>query len=330
MFDMKDKKRPGNPVILIVILILVLVFIISGLQFLESTVFHPTGTTLGNDTKTIVRDGVEYFPRQDITVIMVAGIDEYGQVSASDSYNNSGEADMISLMIFDDQSKSIHMLSLNRDTMMDIPVLGIGGKQAGTIFGQLALAHTYGSGLEDSAINLRNTVSDFLYGVHIDYYVTMNMDAIALLNDAVGGVQVTVTDDFSEIDPTITMGKVTLKGEQAVTFVRTRQGLGDQLNLTRMERQKEYMASFIDALKASKESSSSFVVKTYDTVDEYMVTDCPVKAMTSFADRYAEYTLGDMVSIQGENVKGEQYMEYHVDEEKLDQVILKYLYAPKV
>ena len=59
MFDMKDKKRPGNPVILIVILILVLVFIISGLQFLESTVFHPTGTTLGNDTKTIVRDGVE-------------------------------------------------------------------------------------------------------------------------------------------------------------------------------------------------------------------------------------------------------------------------------
>ena len=61
MFDMQDRKRRGNPVILIVILILVLVFIISGLQFLESTVFHSTGTTLGSNTKTIVRDGVEFW-----------------------------------------------------------------------------------------------------------------------------------------------------------------------------------------------------------------------------------------------------------------------------
>lgn len=329
MFDMQDRKRRGNPVILIVILILVLVFIISGLQFLESTVFHSTGTTLGSNTKTIVRDGVEYFPRQDITVILVAGIDEYGPVVSSESYNNSGEADMVSLLIFDETNETIHMLSLNRDTMLEIPVLGIGGKQAGTIHGQLALAHTYGSGLEDSAKNLRDTVSDFLYGLNINYYVTMNMDAITLLNDAVGGVPVTVTDDFSQVDPTITMGEMTLRGEQAVTFVRTRQGLGDQLNLTRMERQKEYMSSFVDALKASMESSASFVINTYDAVDAYMVTDCSIKTMASFADRYAGYTMGDMVSIQGENVKGEQYMEYHVDEEALDQVILKYLYSPK-
>lgn len=329
MFDMKDKSRRKNTVILIAILILVLVFIFSGLQFLESTVFHSTGATLGGDTKTIVRDGVEYFPRQDITVILLAGIDEYGPVTGSDSYNNSGEADMVSLLIFDEKVNAIHMLSLNRDTMLEVPVLGIGGKQAGTIYGQLALAHTYGSGLEDSAENLRDAVSDFLYGIHIDYYVNMNMDAIAVLNDAVGGVQVTVTDDFSGIDPTITMGEVTLKGEQAITFVRTRQGLGDQLNLTRMERQQKYMSSFIDALKASMEASSSFVVNTYDAVDEYMVTDCSVKAMTAFADRYAAYTLGDVVSIKGENVNGEKYMEYHVDEEALDQVILQYLYAPK-
>ena len=89
------------------------------------------------------------------------------------------------------------------------------------------------------------------------------------------------------------------------------------------------MAGFIDALKQSMEESSGFVVNTYDTVDEYMVTDCSVKVLASFADRYSSYTLGDMVSIEGENVKGEKYMEYHVDKEKLDEVILKYLYAPK-
>lgn len=314
---------------MVIILILVLVFLISGLQFLESTVFHSTGVTVEPDSKTIVRDGVKYYPRQDVTVILVAGIDEYGPIVGSDSYNNSGEADMVSLLIFDESNEIIHMLSLNRDTMLDVPVLGIGGKPAGTIYGQLALAHTYGSGLEDSAVNLRNTVSDFLYEADIDYYVTMNMDAISILNDAVGGVKVTVTDDFSQIDPTLGKGEVTLKGAQAVTYVQTRQGLGDQLNLTRMERQKQYMAGFIDALKQSMEESSGFVVNTYDTVDEYMVTDCSVKVLASFADRYSSYSLGDMVSIEGENVKGEKYMEYHVDKEKLDEVILKYLYAPK-
>lgn len=326
---MKKDKRRGQPVILIVILILVLVFLFSGLQFLESTVFHPTGANQENGSKTIVRDGVEYFPRQDITVILLAGIDEYGPVESSGSYNNSGEADMVSLLIFDETNKVVDVLTLNRDTMLEMPILGIGGKQAGTAFGQLALSHTYGTGLEDSAVNLRDTVSDFLYGIHIDYYVTMHMDAISILNDAVGGVRVNVTDDFSEIDPTITKGEVVLKGEQAVTYVRTRQGLGDQLNITRMKRHREYMTGFLDALKRSMGNSAGFALETYEATSDYVVTDCSSNAITSLANRLIGYELGDVVAIQGENVMGEKFMEYHVDEDALDQVILKYLYAPK-
>lgn len=326
---MKDNKRRGRPVLLIVILILVLVFLISGLQFLESTVFRPTGAKVETESKTIIRDGVEYFPRQDITVILVAGIDEYGPVTSSGSYNNPGEADMVSVLIFNEAEKTMDVLTLNRDTMLEMPVLGIGGKQAGTVFGQLALAHTYGSGLEDSGKNLRDTVSDFLYGVYIDYYVTMNMDAIAILNDAVGGVQVTVTDDFSAIDPNLPMGEVVLKGQQAVTYVQTRQGLGDQLNITRMRRQREYMESFTNELKAKLEESTSFALDVYQQASDYIVTDCSSSALTTIASRYASYTLGDVVAIEGENVNGEEFMEYHVDEEKLDEVILKYLYAPK-
>lgn len=314
---------------LIVILILVLVFLFSGLQFLESTVFHPTGPKEETNSKTIIRDGVEYFPRQDITVILLAGIDEYGPVQSSGSYNNSGEADMVSLLIFDETNEKIDVLTLNRDTMLEMPILGIGGKEAGTAYGQLALAHTYGSGLEDSGENLRNAVSDFLYGVRIDYYVTMNMDAISILNDAVGGVKVTVTDDFSEIDPTITKGEMVLKGQQAVTYVQTRQGLGDQLNTTRMNRHRDYMSGFMDALKQSMDGSPSFVLKTYESASDYLVTDCSTTALTTMANRCAGYELGDVVCVDGENVKGEKFMEYHVDEDALDRVILQYLYAPK-
>lgn len=326
---MKHNKGRGKPVILIVILILVLVFIISGLQFLESTVFYPTGATEPIDTKTIVRDGVEYFPRQDVTVILVAGIDEFGPVTSSGSYNNTGEADMVSLLVFDETNKVMDVLSLNRDTMLDMPVLGIGGKQAGTVYGQLALAHTYGSGLEDSAVNLRTTVSDFLYGMYIDYYVTLNMDAIAILNDAVGGVKVNVTDDFSAIDPSITKGELVLNGQQALNYVRTRQGLGDQLNTTRMKRHREFLNGFISAMKQKVNESTSFALNTYEQTKDYMVTDCSASAITALVNRLSGYELGEVVSIQGQNVQGEQFMEYHVDEEALDRVILKYLYAPK-
>ena len=326
---MKRDKRRGSTVLLVAILILVLVFAISGLQFLGSTVFHPTGATQAAQSKTIVRNGVEYFPRQDITVILMAGIDETGPVESSGSYNNSGEADMVTLLVFDETNKVLDVLTLNRDTMLEMPILGIGGKQAGTAYGQLALSHTYGTGLEDSAVNLRKTVSDFMYGLHIDYYVTMNMDAIKILTDAVGGVRVNVTDDFSMVDPDIPMGEVILDGEKAITYVRSRQGVGDQLNKSRMKRHREFMIGFLDALQTSMEGSASFALQTFEKTGDYTVTDCSSSAITSLANRLVGYELGDVVSIDGENKMGKEYMEYHVDEEALDRVILKYLYEAK-
>lgn len=323
---MKRKIKPSGIVFFTIILILVLVLCYSGFQFLGPTVFDQ-GDSAGSG-KTILRDGIEYFPRQDITTIMLAGIDQDGPVKDSQSYNNPGAADMVTLVILDHKQEKIHLLSLNRDTMMDIPVLGIGGKDAGSIRGQLALAHTYGSGLEDSCVNLRRAVSDFLYGIRIDHYVVMNMDGIGILNDAVGGVTVNVVDDFSPVDSTIPMGTVTLKGDQAMTFVRTRRGVGDQMNLTRMERQKEYMTGFMDRL-GDNIHSSSFVLSAYQQVAPYMVTDCSSTVITSIAERYGDYPLGEIYTLEGKNVQGKEYMEYHVDEEAMDKLILQLLYAPK-
>lgn len=327
---MKKQKRRGNPVLLVIILLLVLVFLYSGLRFLESTVFYKDQPQeQPTQSRTIIRDGVEYFPRQDMTVLMLAGIDEEGPVEDSHSYNNSGEADMVSLLILDHQNETINLLSLNRDTMMDIQVLGLGGRPAGTIYGQLALAHTYGSGLEDSCVNLRQTVSDFLYGVQIDHYVVMNMDAIGILNDAVGGVTVDIQDDFSQISDPLPSGTVTLRGKQAVTFVRTRQGVGDQLNLTRMERQRQYMEGFMDALGESLEASPDTVLTAYQESSPYLVTDCSVTVVNALVERCGDYRLDRVISLPGENVAGEEFMEYYADEEALDELILQLLYAPK-
>jgi anionic cell wall polymer biosynthesis LytR-Cps2A-Psr (LCP) family protein len=157
----------------------------------------------------------------------------------------------------------------------------------------------------------------------------MNMDAIAILNDAVGGVTVEVTEDFSKVDPSITLGQVTLKGDQAIHYVRTRKDVGDQKNLSRIERQKAYIDGFVEAFRESREADAEFITRAYRDVSDYLVTDCSVNAVSGMIDRFGDYAIGRVVSPEGENRMGETYYEFYVDTEKLDALILELFYVPK-
>lgn len=327
---MNKRKSLRDVVFVVLILILVLVIILSGLRILESTSLINGHTSQSEvSSKTVIKNGIEYFPRQDVTVVMLIGIDQEGVATPSTSYNNSGAADMVALMIFDETNELCNILCLNRDTMLTMPALGIGGKDAGTYYGQLALAHTYGTGMKDSCENVKRAVSDFLLGAKINYYVSMRMDAIGILNDTVGGVTVNVKDDFSAVDPDITLGEFTLKGEQAVTFVRSRGGVGSQLNISRMERQKEYIGNFMTAFNKKLDSGETFVLSAYDEVDEYIVTDCTTKTLTNLADKFSDYQLNEIISPDGKNTIGDEYYEFYVDEEALEDLVLRLLYSPK-
>ena len=327
---MKKRTNAGKIAYTLAVLILVLVMIISGLLILESTVFASgQDQTEISKRKTITRDGVEYFPRQDVTVVLVLGIDQYGPVESSNYYRNHGAADSIMLLVFDETNKDCTVLYLNRDTMLDMDVLGIRGEYAGTAYGQLALAHTYGSGMEDSCENVKNTLMNFLHGLTIDYYVAMNMDAIPIFNDAVGGVTVNVKDDFSKVNPTITMGELTLRGDQVIDYVRTRKDVGDQKNVTRMERQKEYVDGFLNALLEKEQENVEFAMSLYEQVSPYIVTDCSSTTLSGMLDRYVDFTIREVVTPEGENRIGEEYYEFYPDEEKLDELILRIFYAPK-
>lgn len=323
-----NRKLLKNAVFVCVILVLVLVVLYSGLQILEATVLFQAEDTMQTTSRTIKRDGIKYYPRQDITVVMLMGIYQEGPVAATE-FNQAIPVDMVTLMIFDEQTQQCDLLSLNRDMMVDIPALAETGKQFGVHYGQLALAHTYGDNVEISCENVCKTVSNLLYGVTIDYYFSLNMDAIALLNDAVGGVTVNVVDDFSQVDPTLTKGELTLTGQQAVNFVQARWYVGDELNLSRMERHKEYMHNFVTALREKMEQETGFVVRAYEQVAPYIVTDCSVQILNRLEQDYGDYTLGETYTVAGENVLGEEYYEFYADEEKLDELILRLFYAPK-
>ena len=327
---MKRRNKTRQLIYYAAVLLLVLILLYSGLRILEATILN--SGSYGEPqivSKTITRDGIDYYPRRDITVMMLLGIDQAGPVEDSGVFTNPGTSDAVMLLIFDEKNETWSILQLNRDTMMDIPVLGLGGKEAGTIFAQLALAHTYGSGLEDSCLNTRKAVSNFLGGISIDYYISMNMDAVAIVNDAVGGVTVTVTDDFSDVDPTLTMGQGTLRGEQTLSFVRDRQNVGDQKHVSRMERHREYMEGFTEALGEKLKEGTGFVVETYSAVAPYLVSDCPISSLTAMIERYQDYQFTGVITPEGQSTVGRQYYEFYADEQKRDELVIDLFYAPK-
>jgi hypothetical protein len=59
-----------------------------------------------------------------------------------------------------------------------------------------------------------------------------------------------------------------------------------------------------------------------------MVTDLSDKAMLGLVEFYRDYTMGTSYTPTGENVANE-FMEFHVDADALDKLILQLLYKPK-
>ena len=48
-----------------------------------------------------------------------------------------------------------------------------------------------------------------------------------------------------------------------------------------------------------------------------------------FAERYGDYEIGEIVSPKGENILGEEFYEFYIDEGNLEEIKLKFFYSPK-
>lgn len=273
-------------------------------------------------------NGTAYAKREDLETVLLLGVDKF-EGETPEGYLNNQQADFLLLLVMDKQNETCTPIQLNRDTMTQIQILGVTGEPAGTFTGQLALAHTYGSGEEDSCENTVLAVENLLYGMEIDHYVSLTMDGVALLNDLVGGVTVEVLDDFSGIDDSLVQGEtVTLQGQQALTYVRSRGGLEDSSNLHRMERQRQYLAALQQQLKAAVQQEDGFTLDALLQLNEYMVSDCTVNQLSDLGDSLAAYQVSDILTTPGDAQEGEEFMEFTVDEAALQQLVMEVFYEP--
>jgi len=286
---------------------------------------------LGDDTEQTVRyNGQWYVLKDNIETVLVMGLDKFEADVQTDSYNNDMQADFLALLVIDRDEDTATALQLNRDTMVKMNVLGLDGDVVDTTTAQLALAHTYGSGGKDSCKNTAEAVSDFLYEVPIDHYISLTMDAVAALNDLAGGVTVTVLDDFSGVDQTLVKGQeVTLKGQQALTYVRNRKGIDDETNAHRMLRQQQYMKELFTVVTEKVESDEGFLTDAAREISDYMVSDCTVSQLERIAQFVSEHDIGEIKNIEGESKVGEKFMEFYPDEDKLQAMIIDLFFEAK-
>ena len=271
-----------------------------------------------------------YKENTDLEIMLVLGIDKTSDqaIARDDAYINYQQNDFNALVIIDHAKQKYDVLQLNRDTMTEVKKYGLNSQYTGSEIMQLALAHTYGTGGKDSCRNAIDAVQNLLYGIHIDHYVAFTMDAVPVINDAVGGVTVTIEDDFGKINSRFVKGReVTLEGEEALQYVQSRGGMEDDAtNLARMRRQRTYLSALQKVMTAKMKESSSWAVKTLRNIVDCLTSDMGYIDIADLLDRISDYRYGDILSTEG-TTKTTDYVEYYVDEEALKKEVIRLFYV---
>lgn len=272
--------------------------------------------------QTLLWNGEIYRLRKRLTTILLLGIDQ--PRPAAGTYRSGGQADFQMLAVIDDNRKTVSILLLDRDTMTRITTLGVLGHVTGSRTAQLALAHAFGDGGESSCRLAVSAVENLFLGLPVDKYFSMTLDGVPALNDALGGVEVTLADDLSAYDPAMLPGAtLRLNGRQAGIFLRQRLGVGDQTNVSRLRRQRDYLSHAQAVLVERLRESANFINVLFETVAPYTVTNMARGFQLNTANKLVKYELLPPIQLPGIHVQGAGgFMEFYPDRDALISCII--------
>ncbi|MBR4234650.1 MAG: LCP family protein [Clostridia bacterium] len=272
-------------------------------------------------------NGSDYVQKTNLTVILLLGVD--GAVSSGlGKARGGGQSDFIVLCVLDHTDKTIRFLQIDRDTMTQIPTTDIFGRRTGTKTDQICLAYAMGDGGKKSCSYASEAVCTLLEGAWINLYISMGMDGISKINNALGGVTVTVNEDITALDPALQKGaKVTLTDAQSEIFVRGRTGIGDQTNSSRMTRQRIYMESAASRFKSLASANKSFINTFLDKLEEVMITDMSRGRMFNELNRAYKYKLLPIERLEGEySIGRDGFRQFSADSEYISAWVLANMY----
>lgn len=287
----------------------------------------------GREYGVLTYEGRDYVRNEQVETFLVIGLDRFADSNVSASHGTGVQADFLLLLAFNNQTKQCHAIQINRDAMTKVNKLAIGGTAVVDSYqAQIALAYNYVNDDNDK-IRCQNTVDSvesLLKGVNVNHYFALTMDAVGASSDVVGGVEVTVLDDFTGIDDTLIKGQtVKLNAEQALRYVRTRYGMEDSSNNARMARQQQYINAWYDQVMNKFSENENFAVELVDAMDDHVVYDSSEQKLQKLAEKFREYEFMGIQELDGETHVGEEFMEYYVDEDAALATVVELFYVPK-
>ena len=281
--------------------------------------------------KTVEWHGRKYREKPAVTTLLICGTDRHGDVNATGvkQYRSGSPADFLMLVAIDHTSKQVHQLQIDRDTMTDVMILGVFGNEVGTKVLQICLSHNYGDTLEDNAKYTVRAVRNLLDGLEIDGYYMVDYSAVPVLNDALGGVTVHLDYDMTSVNPAWTKGAtVTLHGQEAEDFVRSRRTIGSGTNEERMVRQAEYMQQAIKKMRQKVKDDLEFGEGLLKSLEAIATTNMTIKRLAEELVEVKDYEILKVDHPAGEYMIGEDgYMEFHMEENAAVEWALEHLYT---
>ena len=197
--------------------------------------------------------------------------------------NVSGLQDMMMLASYDEKNGTVSIVQIPRDTYAEFSS-GSYKKINGAV----------------SALGSEEALCDFLseaLSVPIDYYISLDLDAVGDIVDALGGIEIEVPFDMDYEDPAqnlsihIKKGKNTLDGKTARQFVRYRSGYvrGD---VGRIDAQKLFLAALIKKVKSgiSFTEAARIAIKMFDDIETNIAFDDMTKL------------IGGALAVESENI----------------------------
>ena len=198
------------------------------------------------------------------------------------------------------------LISFPRDSWVNIPGYGKGKLNSAfsDAYNSAMSQHRTEQQAEGAGILLTLRTLSQLTGLHIDHYLQVNLLGFYRISEAIGGVQVCLlhaqnatTDSdafgsgYSGID--LPAGVSTIKGAQALAFVRQRHGLphGD---LDRIKRQQYFLAAAFHKIASAGTLLNPFKLKhLLDAVSSSLLTD-PTLNLLSLARSFELLSAGDI------------------------------------
>ena len=237
----RRKKKKKTPLWLPFAIVMGVIAVISGVVVYGVSLVNKVEDSIrpAESAPSIVQEiqtAEEY--KGDVVNILVCGIDFEEGRSYSDASSNDGMTDMILYCQFDIKGGALRMLQIPRNTLVTTQnrklTLSNGKTYAVSNYQINSVALSNGG----SIAALADVIYD-QYHLPIDYYVTIDMQALVEMVDNFGGIEVYIPRDMSYGGSKLLKGYRNLDGASAEFFVRCRHGDGyansdiDRLNMQR-------------------------------------------------------------------------------------------------